>query len=65
MMGSLTGGTGTVVDGGEGGAVLVPVPFSGMDWVKFDAAAMLVRLLRAALSVNVMAPVVVPEDGAT
>jgi hypothetical protein len=56
---------GTVVAGGEGGAVLVPEPLSAMDWVKFDPAAVLVRLLRAALSVNVMLPVGAPEDGAT
>ena len=33
--------------------------------MKFDAAAVLVTLLRPALSVNVIVPVGVPEDGAT
>jgi hypothetical protein len=57
--------TDTVVEGGAGGAVLVPAPLRGMVWVKFDPAAVLVRLLKAALSVNVIVPVGVPEDGAT
>ncbi len=56
--------TEAVACGGAGGGVLVPAPLSGMDWVKFDAAAVLVTLLRAALSVNVMVPVGVPEGGA-
>ena len=55
--------TDTLVEGGEGGTVLVPAPLRGMDWVKFEPAAVLVRLLRAALSVNVMVPVGVPEVG--
>lgn len=56
--------TDTVVEGGEGGGVLVPAPLSGMDWVKLGPAVALVRLLRAALSVNVIVPVGVPEVGA-
>ena len=64
MMVSFTGAD-TVVGGGDGGSVLVSAPLSGMDWVKFDPAAVLVRLLKAALSVNVIVPVGVPEDGAT
>ncbi len=51
--------------GGAAGAVLVPAPLSGTAWVKFDATGVLVRLLIAALSVNVMLPVGVPEGGAT
>ena len=47
-------GTETVAEGGDGGAVLIPAPLSGIVWVKFDAAGVLVRLLSAALSVNVM-----------
>jgi hypothetical protein len=58
-------GTDTVVEGGEGGIVPVPVPLSMTDCVKFGPVAVLVRLLRAALSVNVMVPVGAPEGGAT
>ena len=61
---SLTG-TDTLEGGGPGGAVLVPVPLRGTDWVKFDPAPELVRLLNAALSVKVMVSVGVPEGGAT
>ena len=64
VMDSFTGAD-TLDDGGAGGAVLVPAPLSGTDWVKFDPAAVLAKLLRAALSVNVMESVGVPEDGAT
>ena len=55
----------SVLGGGDGGAVLVPTPLSGTDCVKFDPAAVLVRLLRAALSVNAIVSVGVPEGGAT
>ena len=65
MMVSFTGGTDTEVGGDGGGAVLVPAPLRGMVWVKFDPDAVLVRLLSAALSVNVMLPVGAPEGGAT
>lgn len=54
-----------VLGGGVGGAVLVPAPLSGTVWVKFAAAGVLVRLLRAALSVKVIEPLGIPEDGAT
>jgi hypothetical protein len=57
--------TETVADGAGGGAVLVPEPLSGMDWVKFDPDALLVTLLSPALSLNVMMPVGAPEGGAT
>ena len=54
----------TVADGAGGGSVLAPEPFSPIDCVKFEPAAVLVRLLSAALSVNVMVPVGAPEGGA-
>jgi hypothetical protein len=53
----------TVVSGG-GGGVLVPAPLTVRVCVKFDSDAVLVRLLRSALPVNVMGPVAVPEVGA-
>ena len=48
-----------------GGGVLVPEPLSEMDCVKLDPDAVLVRLLRGALSVKTIEPVGLPEGGAT
>ena len=50
---------------GGGGGVLVPLPLSESDWVKFEPDAALAKLLRSALSVNVIVPAGEPEDGAT
>jgi hypothetical protein len=44
--------------------VSVPAPLNGTDCVKFDTDGVLGRLLRFALSVNTMAPVIVPDGGA-
>jgi hypothetical protein len=59
---SLTVGIVMVAGGGGGGAVLLPSPFRAIDWVKFDPNVVLVRLLKAALSVNVSVPVSVDGE---
>ena len=53
--------TATDVGGSDGGPVPPPAPLSGTDCVKLHPDVALVRLLKLALSVNVMVPVGVPE----
>jgi hypothetical protein len=54
-----------IVVGGAGGAAVVgTVVLSARDCVKLDPEAALVRLLNAALSVNVIVPLGVPLAGA-
>jgi hypothetical protein len=61
---SLIVGIVTVNEGGAGADMLLPAPFNGIVWTKFGLTAVLVTLLKAALSVNVMAPFGGVPDGA-
>src|SRR5713226_808221 len=53
----------TAAGGGGWGGVLLPAPLSAMDCVKLEPAGVLATLLRAALSVNVIVPLVAVPDG--